>query len=153
MSDLEAVRQRWIDAKQEHVFQFWQQLSADDKQRLVSQCELVDLDEIGTLQQQQQHEPPTTASHADEFQPLSNIIDISTATGNSNDDIEADKTRKRDIGMQHIRDNKVAVLLLAGGQGTRLGSLVPKGLFGTWLLAIPSGTSLCNCSIACQPLV
>lgn len=41
-----------------------------------------------------------------------------------------DRTRWRDLGMAEIRAGAVAFVMLAGGQGTRLGSLIPKGLYG-----------------------
>jgi len=39
------------------------------------------------------------------------------------------RSEARAVGEQALRDNRVAVVLLAGGQGTRLGFDAPKGMF------------------------
>ncbi len=44
------------------------------------------------------------------------------------DDIEANKEKWRDLGMQELINGHIAIVLLSGGLGSRLGFDVPKGM-------------------------
>ncbi len=50
-----------------------------------------------------------------------------------------ERTRLFESGLREIADGRVAAILMGGGQGTRLGSAEPKGLFD---VGLPSGKSL-----------
>ena len=65
-----------------------------------------------------------TAQERGKLEPLS-ALEVS--------EIEKDKTKYEEIGLDAIRAGKVGAVLLAGGQGTRLGSDGPKGKYNIGL--------------------
>lgn len=54
---------------------------------------------------------------------------LSPADALSVEQVERNKEKFKSAGVEAIRSGKVAAVLLAGGQGTRLGSSLPKGMF------------------------
>ena len=50
-----------------------------------------------------------------------------------------ERERLYDMGMETIREGKAAVIIMAGGQGTRLGFSHPKGMYN---IGLPSNKSI-----------
>lgn len=98
---------------QEHLLSYYDNLSQDDKYKLVAQIEKVDWKLINLIQQENQQEKSGL------YEPLE---------GMSIEQIESSKNLYYDLGIKAIQTGKVAAVLLAGGQGTRLGCEGPKGM-------------------------
>ncbi len=96
---------------QEHIVSHLQSLSDEDQLEMVRHIESLD---FSVLSEGNQEEKRGT------FAPL-------FATTLS--DIENNRERYTELGLQAIRDGKVGAVLLAGGQGSRLGFDHPKGMF------------------------
>lgn len=134
MSDLADLRATYKEAGQSHVFTYWDELSESQKSELEKQLRAIDpvrlnatvkqaleADEAAREARHVQIEPPPPASFV-------------SAIGK-----EELVEKYRQVGFRSIVDGQVAVLLLAGGQGTRLGSSAPKGCYN---IQLPSGKSL-----------
>src|SRR3954470_19764481 len=100
---------------QEHVLLGWERLDAGRRARLVEQLAGIDLDELGRLYAQRDR--PADVPTAGQLKP------IPTETAAT---INAATVR---LGHEALARGELAVLLVAGGQGTRLGFDKPKGVF------------------------
>jgi UDP-N-acetylglucosamine/UDP-N-acetylgalactosamine diphosphorylase len=107
------LKQRIHAAGQQHVLAWWPILSVDQRVALVEQLEALDLDLLGRLYAER-NQNATRAHHDDRVMPIS-----PTATD------AGDRTAGEDA----LRRGEVAVLIVAGGQGTRLGFDHPKGMY------------------------
>ena len=100
---------------QEHLLKYYDELSESEQKELLSQIELIDFSVLDNLKEENRF----TASRG-KFEPLG------AATI---EDIEQNSEKYSAAGIEAIKAGKVAAVLLAGGQGTRLGFEKPKGMF------------------------
>ncbi len=100
---------------QEHVFSGWESLTQSARRALVEQLSCIDLGEIQSLY-----------ARRDQGQALSSVDRIAPVPMIPHHAIE---DADRQAGAEAMARGEVAVLLVAGGQGSRLGFDKPKGMF------------------------
>lgn len=100
---------------QSHLLKYYDQLDEKQQKSLLNQIEGIDFDLLKLIEKE--------GNTADKgvITPLNDAVSIR--------DIEENRERYTNIGVQAIKQGKVAALLLAGGMGTRLGSDKPKGMY------------------------
>lgn len=108
---------------QGHIFEAYQKLDEEGKKKLAGQVERIDwsIMDIPCHKTASDEEPKQERG---KLEPLS-AMEIS--------EIEKNKARYEAIGLDAIKAGKVGAVLLAGGQGTRLGSDGPKGKYNIGL--------------------
>jgi UDP-N-acetylglucosamine/UDP-N-acetylgalactosamine diphosphorylase len=115
------VRQKAAAHGQGHSFAFWDGLSDDERHTLVGQVQLIDFELIEQL-----------------FRNVGNTNRFAALTQNAqppqairlvdkHDQISVDKALA--AGEQALRRGEVGAILVAGGQGSRLGFNHPKGMY------------------------
>ncbi|XP_027089026.1 UDP-N-acetylglucosamine diphosphorylase 1-like [Coffea arabica] len=127
----QALLERLKDYGQEDVFALWDELSSEERDILVKDIENLDLSRIDRIIRCSFNSQGVPAAA---IEPVPESI-VSTVEERTMEDRE----RWWKMGMKAVSEGKLAVLLLSGGQGTRLGSSDPKGCFN---IGLPSGKSL-----------
>jgi UDP-N-acetylglucosamine/UDP-N-acetylgalactosamine diphosphorylase len=123
-SDYETQRKRYEAAGQGHVFQYYDKLSEVEKVSLVASAAAIDVDRAIRVFKQSTSE----ASREHDDDPISPLPE--EAFESTVGEEYAQRAKEwREVGLWAIAENKVGVLLMAGGQGTRLGSSDPKGCY------------------------
>lgn len=133
------LREKYQQAGQGHVFTFFDQLQPTEKEELITQLSTIDPQRVNQIFKQSTSKPDSDSGDDKiDFEPppsdsLESTIDISKP------EVAKNVAQWQSLGLKSIKDQKVAILLLAGGQGTRLGSSDPKGCYN---IGLPSQKSL-----------
>ncbi|KAF2030513.1 nucleotide-diphospho-sugar transferase [Setomelanomma holmii] len=130
---LKELRSKYEKAGQDQVFAFYDKLSTAEKAALYDQLSNFNPDYINEITERALH-PAKSESDESKLEPLPQ-----DATSSILDSKQDDLDKWYNSGLELISENKVAVVLMAGGQGTRLGSSAPKGCFD---IGLPSQKSL-----------
>lgn len=110
------LRQHLRRHQQEHVLAWWDELDDGRRRALLDQLKALDLPRLRQLYEQRDHGFPVPTP--EQIKPVP-VIPA---------DDPANAARRRQ-GEEALRRGEVAVLVVAGGQGSRLGFDHPKGLF------------------------
>ena len=108
-------------AGQQHLLAFWDALDEPGQRRLAEQVSQLDLDLVARLYQGHEEGPDWHQLAARAEPPRSVRLDGSGSA------FSPAKARRR--GIEAIEAGKLAVVLVAGGLGSRLGFEHPKGMF------------------------
>lgn len=103
---------------QEHIIKILENLEEKEQNELIEQIEKIDFHQIMELYNSTKKEMEFKEN---KIEPLQ-YLDKAKLT-------EMQKTRFDELGEMIIRSGKYAVVTMAGGQGTRLGHVGPKGTF------------------------
>ncbi len=116
---------------QQHVLAFWDELNKTEREALAAQLERLDLAQLRDLHATagQKHDWAALASRA--------VAPPAIRLGRAHPRIPPDAARAR--GLQALADGRIGVILVAGGQGSRLGFEHPKGMYS---IGPVSGASL-----------
>jgi UDP-N-acetylglucosamine/UDP-N-acetylgalactosamine diphosphorylase len=112
-SDLQRKLQQY---RQEHVLAWWDRLADDQRRELIDQLLSIDLERLNQLYAEREHTYKVPDSSR--IKPL-NIVPADAS----------DNVAMRAAGEDALRRGEVAALVVAGGQGSRLGFDHPKGMY------------------------
>lgn len=109
------AKQHLDDVGQAHVLRFWDQLDSAQQSRLLAQVEALDFSALARMRALLNEDDALAPAS---FKPAE-VVTLS----------EPERTAARERGEQALRSGEVGCILVAGGQGTRLGYDGPKGCF------------------------
>lgn len=133
--DIDALRSRLNANGQSHLLQFWDDLSESKQQALYKDLTGIDFEEVNQFFKEAEETLKASSEKIDDhLEALSADVCGSVSRSDPSKIQEYEK-----LGLTEIGNNRAAVLLLAGGQGTRLGVAYPKGMYN---VKLPSGKTL-----------
>jgi len=115
---------------QDHLLTFWEELPDDDRERLARQINAIDFAQIAALYEQRDT-PPEALTLADRAvdPPAYKFSTVPPGGPDCRAKINVSVSEAIAAGEAALRKKSVGVILVAGGQGTRLGFPHPKGMF------------------------
>lgn len=110
---LEEAKRKCEQVGQQHLLAYYDELTKEDQEKLLAQIEKMDITLLDLLKKESKE------VEKGKLEPLGAV---------TLEEIQKEKDGYRKMGCEAIRAGKVGAVLLAGGQGTRLGLDKPKGM-------------------------
>lgn len=112
--NFEEAKNKLSAVNQEHVLDYYDEISQEEKDSLLDQIDLTDFSVLKAIDNKIDNAIKGT------FSPIE-AMELS--------EINERKEEFTEIGLKAIKNGEIAAVLLAGGMGTRLGSDDPKGMY------------------------
>ncbi|MBT3190952.1 MAG: UDPGP type 1 family protein [Verrucomicrobia bacterium] len=130
MISFDAAKSKLAECGQEHALRFWDGLGEAERDALLGQIETIDAESIKLMQSMLGTEPATAGEATIEPSPVVELAAIAEREATEN---------LTELGCAALSGGTVGVVLVAGGQGSRLGFDGPKGAYSVGPI---SGASL-----------
>lgn len=121
---------------QDHLLKYWNDLSVKEQAQLTKDINKINIDELNAYVTRALS--PSSNGHTNNIDAMMKPIPpehFGSATNMNDENVK----RWEALGLEEISHSRIAVILLAGGQGTRLGVKYPKGMYN---VGLPSGKTL-----------
>lgn len=132
--EIEKLRAHLEEYGQGHLLDHYDRVPEAEKKAFVDELWSLDLAHIKRVYELSTRDPGDSGEKDKKLEPIPDSARDSVASAS-----EEQRNTWRNAGLQAIGENKVAVLLLAGGQGTRLNVPYPKGMYS---VGLPSDKTL-----------
>uniref|UniRef100_A0A8D8PWK4 UDP-N-acetylglucosamine diphosphorylase n=1 Tax=Cacopsylla melanoneura TaxID=428564 RepID=A0A8D8PWK4_9HEMI len=135
MLDINEGKNLLISCNQQHLLKYWDELSDEEKSILLNEIKQLNIQEACEY-----FNSANTYSQQTQAQCDSSIKPVPSELYESYQATSSEKLKLyRDTGLKEISEGHIGVILLAGGQGTRIGVPYPKGMYK---IGLPSDKSL-----------
>ena len=127
--NVEDLKSKLSSYDQEQLLDFWDKLSDDEKLNFKKEVQKIDIAYVKTIFESAVQQLKQDQEKKDELMEALPDDVFARLSDTSEREIESWYNE----GLKQVSEGNVAVLLLAGGQGTRLGVSYPKGMYDVGL--------------------
>ena len=132
--DISGLKAKLDEHGQSHLLEHWEDLTDEQKKELFEDLQDIEFGEMAEAFQKATNPERSSSSVDERMIPIEGKYCASI-----NDSSPEEIAGYKKVALEAVSKGQVGVLLLAGGQGTRLGVAYPKGMYN---IELPSNKSL-----------